>query len=49
MGLKTLFKEILNELKSEFEGTVRLIFQPGEEIFVKYDPYDKTKVAIEHS
>lgn len=25
------------------------LFQPGEEIFVKYDPNDKTKVAIEHS
>jgi divalent metal cation (Fe/Co/Zn/Cd) transporter len=25
------------------------LFQPGEEIFVKYDPNDKTRVAIEHS
>ncbi|MEO6541021.1 MAG: hypothetical protein ABIN74_08535 [Ferruginibacter sp.] len=24
-------------------------YQPGEEIFVKYDAYDQTKVAIEHS
>jgi hypothetical protein len=25
------------------------LFQPGEEIFVKYDPNNKTRVAIEHS
>jgi hypothetical protein len=24
-------------------------YQPGEEIFVKYDAYDLTKVAIDHS
>jgi hypothetical protein len=25
------------------------LYQPGEEIFVKYDPVDRTKVTIEHS
>jgi hypothetical protein len=24
-------------------------YQPGQEIYVKYDPMDKTKVALDHS
>lgn len=35
--------------KNAIKSTSIPLFQPGEEIFIKYDPNDKTKIAIEHS
>ena len=36
-------------VKGVIKDTNVSFYQPGEEIFVKYDPNDKSKVAIEHS
>jgi len=55
--LATIEVQVLPENEPAFAATVRGVikqtsiplFQPGEEIFVKYDPNDKTKVTIEHS
>lgn len=49
--------EVLPENTSSFSGKARGVigeagvskFQPGEEIFVKYDLYDNSRVVIEHS
>ncbi|MEK7224924.1 MAG: hypothetical protein AAB221_04490, partial [Bacteroidota bacterium] len=49
--------EVLPESSSSFSGKAKGVigeaavskFQPGEEIFVKYDLYDNSKVVIEHS
>ena len=48
---------VLPENESAFTATTEALikdtslakYQPGQEIFVKYDPNDKSKVAIEHS
>lgn len=55
--LVTIEVQVLPNYEPAFSATVKgaikessiPLFQPGEEIFVKYDPNDKTKVAIEHS
>lgn len=55
--LVTLDIQVLPENAPAFPATVKGViavasvskYQPGEEIFVKYDPADKTKVSIEHS
>ena len=55
--LVTLEIQVLPDDEPAFGATVKgvikqtsvQLFKPGEEIFVKYDPYDKTKVSIEHS
>jgi hypothetical protein len=49
--------EVLPDDAPAFAGTVKGVvheqsigkFQPGQEIYVKYDPYDVTKVTIDHS
>jgi len=49
--------EVMPLTRSPFKATAKgvvksesvLKFQPGEEIFVKFDPNDITKVAVEHS
>ena len=49
--------EILPENSSSFSGKARAViaetsipkYQPGQEIFVKYDLYENSKVAIDHS
>lgn len=53
----TLELEVLPESRSSFKATAKGVimetsvpkFQPGEEIFVKYDPDDISKVTVEHS
>lgn len=55
--LATIEVQVMPENEPAFGATVKgaiknssiPLFQPGEEIFVKYDPGDKTKVTIEHS
>lgn len=55
--LATIEVQVLPENEPAFGATVKgaiketsvPLFQPGEEIYVKYDPNDKTKVTIEHS
>jgi hypothetical protein len=55
--LATIEVQILPDNEPAFSASVKgviknssiALYQPGEEIFVKYDPMDKTKVAIEHS
>lgn len=54
MGLEL---EILPEFAASFFGKAKGViaeasvpkYQPGEEIFVKYDHYDSSKVVIDHS
>lgn len=49
--------EVLPENSSSFSSKARGViaeasvpkYQPGKEIFVKYDLYDKSKVVIDHS
>ncbi len=49
--------QVLPDNEPAFAATVKgaikhssiSLYQPGEEIFVKYDPNDRTRVAIEHS
>ena len=49
--------EVLPELSPSFSGKTKGViaessvpkYQPGEEIFVKYDLYDNTKIVIDHS
>jgi hypothetical protein len=53
----TLDVEVLPESRSSFKAKAKGViaeqsvarFQPGEEIYVKYDPNDTSKVTIEHS
>jgi len=53
----TLELQILPDNEPAFSATTKgaikessvPLYQPGEEIFVKYDPNDKTRVVIEHS
>lgn len=53
----TLELEVLPESRSAFKATAKGVimetsvskFQPGEEIYVKYDPDDISKVTVEHS
>jgi hypothetical protein len=53
----TLELEVLPESRSAFKATAKGVimetsvpkFQPGEEIFVKFDPDDTSKVTVEHS
>lgn len=53
----TLDVEVLPETRSSFKAKAKGViaeqsvpkFQPGEEIYVKYDPNDTSKVTIEHS
>lgn len=55
--LATIEVQVLPDNEPAFGATVKgaikdtsvPLFQPGEEIFVRYDPNDKTKVTIEHS
>ncbi len=55
--LATIEVQVLPDNEPAFAATVKgaikqtsiPLFQPGEEIFVKYDPSDKTRVTIEHS
>lgn len=55
--LVTLELQVLPDNEPAFAGTAKAVikqtsiplFQPGEEIFVRYDPNDKTRVAVEHS
>jgi hypothetical protein len=55
--LATIEIQVMPDNEPAFGATVKgvikqtsiQLYQPGEEIFVKYDPYDKSKVAIEHS
>ncbi len=55
--LVTMEVQVLPDNEPAFAGTVKCVikntsiplYQPGEEIFVKYDQYDKSKVAVEHS
>jgi hypothetical protein len=55
--LATIEVQVLPDNEPAFGATVKgaiknssiPLFQAGEEIFVKYDPSDKTKVTIEHS
>ena len=52
-----LVMEVLPTGAPAFEATIKGVigepavhkFQPGEEVFVKYDPLDLTKVAMDHS
>jgi hypothetical protein len=49
--------EILPEHAASFSGKARAViaetsvqkYQPGQEIFVKYDLYDNSRVVIDHS
>ncbi|HQV05178.1 MAG: hypothetical protein R2796_07510 [Chitinophagaceae bacterium] len=49
--------EVLPDYEPAFSGRTKGViakesvpkYQPGKEIFVKYDRYDKTKIAIDHS
>jgi len=55
--LATMEIQVLPDNEPAFGATVKgvikdssiSLYQAGEEIFVKYDPIDKTKVTIEHS
>lgn len=55
--LATIEVQVLPDNEPAFGATVKgaikdtsiPLFQPGEEIFVRYDPTDKSKVTIEHS
>jgi hypothetical protein len=52
-----LVMEVLPSAIPAFEATVKGVvaeqsvhkYQPGQEVFVKYDPLDLTKVAVDHS